>query len=72
MNVGVLASGTGTNLQALIDRAHGTDGIRLAGVASDKPEATASEMQHCATARAEISTPAARAASRKARALRRE
>jgi phosphoribosylglycinamide formyltransferase-1 len=41
MNVGVLASGTGTNLQALIDRAHGTEGIQIAGVASDKPEAMA-------------------------------
>ena len=41
MNVGVLASGTGTNLQALLDRAHGTDGIRIAGVASDKPDAGA-------------------------------
>jgi phosphoribosylglycinamide formyltransferase-1 len=41
MNVGVLASGTGTNLQALIDHVHGRDGIRIAGVASDKPEAQA-------------------------------
>ena len=41
MNVGVLVSGTGTNLQALIDRAHGTDGIRLTAVASDKPGAAA-------------------------------
>ncbi len=41
MNVGVLASGTGTNLQALIDRAHGRDGVVLRGVASDKPEAQA-------------------------------
>jgi phosphoribosylglycinamide formyltransferase-1 len=43
MNIGVLASGTGTNLQALIDRAHGADGIQITGVASDKPEATALE-----------------------------
>jgi phosphoribosylglycinamide formyltransferase-1 len=41
MNVGVLASGTGTNLQALIDRAHGRDGVVVRGVASDKPEAQA-------------------------------
>jgi phosphoribosylglycinamide formyltransferase 1 len=41
MNVGVLASGTGTNLQALIDRAHGREGVVLRGVASDKPEARA-------------------------------
>jgi phosphoribosylglycinamide formyltransferase-1 len=41
MNVGVLASGAGTNLQALIDRAHGRDGVRLVAVASDKPGAPA-------------------------------
>ena len=41
MNVGVLASGTGTNLQALIDRAHGRDGVVVRAVASDKPEAPA-------------------------------
>jgi phosphoribosylglycinamide formyltransferase-1 len=41
MNVGVLASGTGTNLQALIDRAHNRDGVVLRGVASDKPGARA-------------------------------
>jgi phosphoribosylglycinamide formyltransferase-1 len=41
MNVGVLASGTGTNLQALIDHAHGRDGIVISGVASDQPEARA-------------------------------
>jgi phosphoribosylglycinamide formyltransferase 1 len=37
----VLASGTGTNLQAIIDQLHGSDGIEVAGVASDKPEAMA-------------------------------
>ena len=37
----VLASGTGTNLQAIIDQLHGTEGIEVAGVASDKPEAMA-------------------------------
>jgi phosphoribosylglycinamide formyltransferase-1 len=41
MNVGVLASGTGTNLQALIDRAHGRDGVVVRAVASDKPDALA-------------------------------
>jgi phosphoribosylglycinamide formyltransferase-1 len=41
MNVGVLASGAGTNLQALIDRAQGRDGISLVAVASDKPDARA-------------------------------
>jgi phosphoribosylglycinamide formyltransferase-1 len=41
MNVGVLASGSGTNLQALIERAHGRDGVRIVAVASDKSEAGA-------------------------------
>jgi phosphoribosylglycinamide formyltransferase-1 len=41
MNVAVLASGTGTNLQALIDQVHGREGIRIVAVASDKPEAPA-------------------------------
>jgi phosphoribosylglycinamide formyltransferase-1 len=41
MNVGVLASGNGSNLQALIDRAHGRDGVVLRAVASDRPEARA-------------------------------
>ncbi len=41
MNVGVLASGEGTNLQALLDRVHGRDGIEVVAVASDKPGATA-------------------------------
>jgi phosphoribosylglycinamide formyltransferase-1 len=41
MNVAVLASGAGTNLQALIDHAHGRDGITVVAVASDKPEARA-------------------------------
>jgi phosphoribosylglycinamide formyltransferase-1 len=43
MNVGVLASGTGTNLQALIDRAHGREGVVVRAVASDKPGARALE-----------------------------
>jgi len=37
----VLASGTGSNLQAIIDRLHGHDGIEVAGVGSDRPEAKA-------------------------------
>lgn len=48
MNVAVLASGTGTNLQALIDQVHGTDGIELIAVASDKPEARALERARAA------------------------
>jgi phosphoribosylglycinamide formyltransferase-1 len=40
----VLASGTGSNLQAILDRLHGgPDGIRVAGVGSDKVGARALE-----------------------------
>jgi phosphoribosylglycinamide formyltransferase-1 len=41
MRVGVLASGAGTNLQALLDRVHGREGISVVAVASDKPGAGA-------------------------------
>ena len=37
----VLASGAGTNLQAIIDELHRRDGVEIVGVVSDKPEATA-------------------------------
>ena len=37
----VLASGTGTNLQAILDSVHGTEGIEVVGVGSDKPGAGA-------------------------------
>ncbi|WP_354700018.1 cyanobacterial phosphoribosylglycinamide formyltransferase [Paraconexibacter sp. AEG42_29] len=43
LRVGVLASGAGTNLQALIDGVHGTDGIELVCVGTDKPDAPALE-----------------------------
>jgi phosphoribosylglycinamide formyltransferase 1 len=41
VNVGVLASGEGSNLQAILDRVHGRDGIRVVAVGSDKPGARA-------------------------------
>jgi phosphoribosylglycinamide formyltransferase-1 len=37
----VLASGEGTNLQAILDRLHGRDGIEVVAVASNKPDAKA-------------------------------
>ncbi|MGZ4182210.1 MAG: phosphoribosylglycinamide formyltransferase [Solirubrobacteraceae bacterium] len=43
MRVAVLASGVGTNLQALLDTVHGSDGIEIVAVASDKPAAMALE-----------------------------
>jgi phosphoribosylglycinamide formyltransferase 1 len=39
----VLVSGSGTNLQAIIDRVHGRDGIEVVAVASSKPGARALE-----------------------------
>jgi formyltetrahydrofolate-dependent phosphoribosylglycinamide formyltransferase len=41
MKVAVLASGAGTNLQALLDTVHGRDGIEIVAVASDKEDARA-------------------------------
>jgi phosphoribosylglycinamide formyltransferase 1 len=35
--IGVLVSGSGTNLQAILDRVHGRDGITVVGVASSRP-----------------------------------
>ena len=40
LRVGVLASGAGTNLQAILDRVHGS-GVEVVGVGSDKPDAQA-------------------------------
>ena len=48
MRVGVLASGAGTNLQAILDRLHGTAEIQVAAVASDQPGAPA--LQRASTA----------------------
>jgi phosphoribosylglycinamide formyltransferase-1 len=41
MRVGVLASGAGTNLQAILDRLHNRGGVEVAAVASDQPAAAA-------------------------------
>jgi phosphoribosylglycinamide formyltransferase 1 len=41
VRVGVLASGAGTNLQAILDRVHGREGIEVVAVGSDKPSAQA-------------------------------
>ncbi len=43
MRVGVLASGTGTNLQAILDRVHGRHGVEVVAVATDQPGAPALE-----------------------------
>jgi phosphoribosylglycinamide formyltransferase-1 len=41
--VGVLASGTGTNLQAILDQLHGGGQVEVVAVGSDKPAAQALE-----------------------------
>jgi phosphoribosylglycinamide formyltransferase-1 len=43
VRVGVLASGAGTNLQAILDRVHGRHGVEVVAVASDQPGAQALE-----------------------------
>jgi phosphoribosylglycinamide formyltransferase 1 len=54
LNVGVLASGAGTNLQALLDRVHGRDGVSVVAVASDKPGAPALDRARAAGVRTEV------------------
>jgi phosphoribosylglycinamide formyltransferase 1 len=44
----VLASGSGTNLQAILERLHGREGIEVVGVGSDKPGARALERARAA------------------------
>ena len=44
----VLASGSGTNLQAILDTLHGREGIGVVGVGSDKPDARALERARAA------------------------
>jgi phosphoribosylglycinamide formyltransferase-1 len=48
VRVGVLASGEGTNLQAILDRVHGRDGVEVVAVGSDKPRARALERARAA------------------------
>ena len=44
----MLASGSGTNLQAILDTLHGREGISVVGVGSDKPGAPALERARAA------------------------
>jgi phosphoribosylglycinamide formyltransferase 1 len=54
MKIGVLASGAGTNLQAILDSVHGHDGIEVVGVASDRAGAPALERARTARVPAEV------------------
>jgi phosphoribosylglycinamide formyltransferase-1 len=58
VKVGVLASGSGTNLQALLDRVHGHDGIELVAVGSDKPDAYALQRARTAAVPVRVFTAA--------------
>jgi phosphoribosylglycinamide formyltransferase-1 len=48
MRVAVLVSGEGSNLQAILDSAHGRDGVEVVGVASNKAEARGLERARAA------------------------
>ena len=52
--IGVLASGTGTNLQAILDQLHGRDGIEVVATGSDKPDARALERARGAGVETEV------------------
>jgi phosphoribosylglycinamide formyltransferase-1 len=55
--IAVLASGTGTNLQAILDRLHGRDGIEVACVVSNKPGAKALERARSADVETAVFRP---------------
>ena len=48
LRVGVLVSGEGTNLQAILDSVHGSDGIEVVAVASSRAEARGLERARAA------------------------
>jgi phosphoribosylglycinamide formyltransferase-1 len=50
----VLASGAGTNLQAILDRLHGREGIEIVGVASNKSDAMALQRARAAGVEAQV------------------
>jgi phosphoribosylglycinamide formyltransferase 1 len=52
--IAVLVSGSGTNLQAIIDKVHGRDGIEVAAVASSKPAVKALERAQAAGIETEV------------------
>jgi phosphoribosylglycinamide formyltransferase-1 len=69
LKVAVLASGTGTNLQALIDQVHGREGIEIVAVGGDKPDALALERAHTAGIETGVFETSAHAGDRNARDL---
>lgn len=67
LKVAVLASGTGSNLQALLDQVHGREGVAIVAVASDNPEAQALERAALAGVQTAVFEPAAFSGDRTAR-----
>jgi phosphoribosylglycinamide formyltransferase-1 len=68
VRTGVLASGEGSNLQAILDRAHGRDGVEVVAVASDNTGARALARARSAGI-ADRAFPPAEHADRRARDL---
>jgi phosphoribosylglycinamide formyltransferase-1 len=52
--LGVLVSGSGTNLQAILDTVHGRDGIEVVAVAASRPDAHALERARAAGVEAAV------------------
>jgi phosphoribosylglycinamide formyltransferase 1 len=57
LRVGVLASGTGTNLQAILDRVHGRDRVEVVAVGSNHADAQALERARAAGVPARVFAP---------------
>ena len=57
LRVAVLASGGGTNLQAILDTVHGRDRVEVVAVASDKPGAMALERAQAAGVETQVFPP---------------
>lgn len=60
LRVAVLVSGEGSNLQAILDRAHGRDGVEVVAVASSKPDVRALERARAAGVETGVFAAAAR------------
>ena len=54
LRIGVLVSGSGTNLQAILDKVHDRDGIEVAAVASSKPDVQALDRARSAGVEARV------------------
>ena len=60
LRVAVLVSGEGSNLQAILDRAHGRDGVEVVAVASSKPDVRALDRARAAGVETGVFAAAAR------------